>query len=102
MDPHRRDTDQRSVCESTVIVPFHDAHPSVLSETMKLETFNKFSKCLSTIVKEALSIHTWIVDALSWTHTTKVVFDSTCKGPPPGPLVGISGVVPRRFDYKSN
>ena len=48
------------------------------------------------IVKDAFSIHSWIVDA------TKAVFYSTCKGPPQGPLVAILGVVPGRFDYKSN
>lgn len=73
LNPHTRDHDRQSICESTVTVPFHAGHPSFLLETIKLRFFIKKSKFWSKVGNDAPSIHTRIVDYVSWLHTVQVV-----------------------------
>ena len=69
MDRHKRDPDRQSVYESTISVSFCAAHPSFLSETMKLRSFNYFSMFLLMIGNDTPSIHTRIIDYISSLHT---------------------------------
>lgn len=80
MDTHRSDPDRRSVCELTLIVSFHAAHPSFISKTGAEENSINFSKCWLMTGIDVLSIYTSTVDMqLVVTHRLGIV-DSNVQG----------------------